>query len=431
MLSARSLIISIGLVFVVALSLSVLGLRQEPDSDGAGRDTYGLRAHGYRGVLEVLREVGVESERSIAPPTDDLPITTTIALLAPATHFVEREPAYLVRLVDWVKAGGRVVVAPATLERQSRFERQRSKKSKADDVPTLLGTLGLDSVEIRDNEATAISKDSDDEEWSLFRRRQSRALEFTDMYSFKWYGENNELLAIALPSGSPLTVNPGKAAWRPLLQREGAKEHEGLLAASFTLGAGEVVVVADPDLFANAILRQSDNSIATTRMLSPAGGSVVFDEHYHGLSVRGNPLYLLTIPGVAALTLGLLSATAIWAWRTAIALGPPVFTPPRPRRDLREYVEAMSRLLLKGRDGRRYLLRELRQGTLEELGRQLGFPVLTPTPDRIAASLARREVSRAEAFSSIMEDIDQRLAVTDRLTTAEATQLMKRANSCL
>lgn len=431
MLSARSLIISIGLIFVVALGLSVLGLQQEPDSDGAGRDTYGLRAHGYRGVLEVLREVGVESERRIAPPTDNLPITTTIALLTPATHFVEREPAYLSRLVDWVKTGGRVVVAPPTLERQTRFERQRSKESKGADPPTLLGTLGLDSVEIRDQEATAISEDSDKDELPFFQRRQSRAQGSTDTFAYKWFGEDGDRLEIALPSGSPLTINPGQAAWRPLLQLENAKEDEGLLAASFRLGAGEVVVVADPDLYANAILRQSDNSIAAIRLLSPAGGPVVFDEHYHGLSVRGNPLYLLTIPGVTALTLGLLLATALWAWRTAIALGPPVFTPPRPRRDLREYVEAMSRLLLKGRDGRRYLLRELRQGTLEELGRQLGFPVLTPTPDRVAASLARREVSRADAFSSIMNDIDQRLAVSDRLTTTEATQLMKRANSCL
>jgi len=431
MLSARSLIVSIGLIMVVALSLSVLGLTQEPDSDGAGRDTFGVRAHGYRGVLEVLHEVGVGGERRIAPPTDSLPTATTIALLAPVTHFVEREPAYLSRLVEWVKAGGRVVVAPPTLERQTKFERHRARKSKADGAPTLLGTLGLDSVQIRGEDASPTSEASDENEWSFPRGRQSRAQGPTDTHTCDWHAESGERLEIALPSGSPRTIDPGQATWRPLLQLEGAEEAEGILAASFGVGDGEVIVVADPDLFANAILLQSDNAIAAVRLLSPEGEPVVFDEHYHGLSVRGSPLYLLTIPGVAALTIGLLSATALWAWRTAIALGPPVFTPAKPRRDLREYVEAMSRLLLKGRDGRRYLLRELRQGTLEELGRQLGLSVLTPAPDRIAASLSRRELSRAKAFTSAMNDIDQRLAQSRRLTTTEAKQLMKRANSCL
>jgi hypothetical protein len=166
-------------------------------------------------------------------------------------------------------------------------------------------------------------------------------------------------------------------------------------------------------------------------LLSPEGGPVAIDEHFHGLSIRGNSLYVLTRPGFAAIAVGVVAAAAVGAWRTSVSLGPPVETAAKPRRDLREYVEAMGRLLTRGTDSRAFLLGEVRQGTLEELGRRLRLPSLTPSPAAVAAAIARRDRPRAERFTAAIDAIDQRLASRRRLGAKETTQLMNEVTRCL
>lgn len=425
MRSPLSLIVSFSVLLAIALLLAVIGLAQDPDSDGVGRDTFGLHSHGYRGALELLEAVGVDATRRIAPPAEDMPVDASYVLLAPTPPYIAREPMYLKRLVEWVERGGRIVVAPVTAATRQRFERFGAPTGEDEIEADLLETLGLGSVQVRENgtENSGASTSS--------RLIESRAQRATNLHDY--VGPNGEELNLSLVAGEPFVLDLADEAdeWRPVLQRAGAEQSEGVLAAAFPRGEGEIVLVADPDLFANGLLGQGDNSVAVVKLLSPAGGPVVFDEHYHGLSMRGNALYLLTVPGFAALTLSLLAAAGVWAWRTATPLGPPVITPAKPRRDLREYVDAMSHLLLRGRDGRRFLLRELRQGTLEELGRQLGLAALTPTPARIAAAMARRDRPRAEAFTSTIDAIDRRLDTPGRLGIAETTQLMQKANTCL
>ena len=110
---------------------------------------------------------------------------------------------------------------------------------------------------------------------------------------------------------------------------------------SFARGKGEIVIVSDPRLLANALLAKADNSVLAVNLLAPHGETVVLDEFYHGLSVRGNALYLFTRPGYAAVhsnyEMGgrLLAEYALRMGHTRVGLlsGPQNLASARQRRD--------------------------------------------------------------------------------------------------
>ncbi|GAG92904.1 unnamed protein product, partial [marine sediment metagenome] len=113
MLTTRSVVtaaIAIAIVSIIAASLPLL---QSPGSAGLGSDSFGTRAHGHRALFEVLTELGIPARRSLGPPTDVLGTSTTLVFLGAHPGLIQVEPAYLRQVAQWVRGGGRVVVAPA------------------------------------------------------------------------------------------------------------------------------------------------------------------------------------------------------------------------------------------------------------------------------------------------------------------------------
>ena len=113
MLTARNFVaITIGIA-VVSLAWACYELARPPDSGGSGRDSYGTRALGQRGLFEILADLGIPVQRILAPPTVVVGREVTLVLWEPQPDLVQMEPAYLHAVAKWVEGGGRVVVAPA------------------------------------------------------------------------------------------------------------------------------------------------------------------------------------------------------------------------------------------------------------------------------------------------------------------------------
>ena len=117
------------------------------------------------------------------------------------------------------------------------------------------------------------------------------------------------------------------------------------LVARLSLGRGEVILLACPEVFANERLGDADH-LALLFALAGAPGerAVYFDEWSHGLERRHGTLSLLAAWGFGpALLLGLLAAAAAF-WRARARVGPPEREDPDLRSDAVDLVDALGEL---------------------------------------------------------------------------------------
>jgi hypothetical protein len=159
-------------------------------------------------------------------------------------------------------------------------------------------------------------------------------------------------------------------------------------------------------------------------------GRVIMDEFYHGLTIRGNALWLLTQPGYAALALAIAALVGVWIWRSATFLGPPLDDRPVSRRSIGEYLEAMSRFLLRGRGSGQFVLAEVRGGALWSMADRAGLPPDLDDVDRIAAAVARRDPDRAAKLEAAIKNADAVLK-TPKAKEQTILQALRKVNDCL
>ncbi|MCE9605154.1 MAG: DUF4350 domain-containing protein [Planctomycetia bacterium] len=453
MFTVRSAIVASVVVLVTSLVLGIVSLSRPPDSDGLSTDTYGTRWHGLRATYELLAELGVPLDRRVAPPPADLPLPTTLVLWLPNDELVSAEPAYLERLLPWVEQGGRIVVAPAPSD-QPTVKILAAKKST--DVLTLLGLGGVQlagrsALEIAGLAATDGIDEQDESEQASGRRtrirrgaeqawkdvQNPRSIPF-DTVAVKGTGNLKETLAgverIVLPheSTSDLAFNDSLESAAGLLRYTAADKTERILAASFQRGRGEIVVVAESSLAMNVKLAESDNAVFAYALLTDGGKrGVVFDEFYHGLSVRGNPLWLLTQSRYAVFSLVGSALIGLVILRRGMLLGPPLETLPKSRRTLGEYVEAMSRFLHRGRASTPFLLAEVRGGVLRLLAERYNLGAGEPTPEAVAGAIGRRAPAEAERFRAALGSLDAAQARGKSCSQSEALRAIQGISRCL
>ena len=450
MLSARNAVLAALAVFALSIIAGTISLMGPPDSHGAAVDSFGTRRDGYRAVFELLTAFDVPVERRIEPPSPDLPTSTTLVLWMPHDDLIANEPAYLERLLPWVERGGRLVVAVQPPGRNwLATMTQAASRGKGADIWTTLKLQGVNPTAIalhgaEDDPDRTLTQPQDFNTESARREQIRRALEesmgvhpvqFTTVTA-KVSGEFERLqdrvrhlqfpaeelggLEIAdsqTPRGVIECLRPNGDSWT--------------VAASFERGLGEIVVVAEPMLLMNASLGQADNGVLAYDLLVSGGRSVVFDEFYHGLSVRGNPLWLLTKSNYAVVTIALVGLLALELWRRAILLGPPLDVPTKSRRTLIEYIEAMARFLNRARGSRRFLLSEVRDGVLHTVGHRLGLSPSKHHPDGIANKMSKRSPREADQFREDMRQLDAALESRDVLSESAAIRLLQRISRCL
>jgi hypothetical protein len=115
------------------------------------------------------------------------------------------------------------------------------------------------------------------------------------------------------------------------------------LVARVALGAGEVFLVACPEVLENALLPQGDH-LALLEALAGRQRPVYFDEHAHGLSQDVGLLALLVDWGLGP-SLALLALTGLVVlWRGRARLGPPDDAWEDARSDAVDLVDSLGQL---------------------------------------------------------------------------------------
>ncbi|MEI6635377.1 MAG: DUF4350 domain-containing protein [Planctomycetota bacterium] len=468
--SPRSAITIAVLLFVVVIATATLSTLAPPDSGGVGRDSYGVEAHGYRGLFDTLAALGIPAVRQLAPPSPQVP-GATFVLLGPSRTILGYNSTYLTSLRPWVEQGGRLVVAATPKNWQVQSDagddsgksptRQRGPEDNPVVRPMMLPEiLGLDGVVIEDRGSSLPGATPPDDDSSLIARGRraveeglagagERKIWLSDVVSSgNWLSLSAEVRQIALPvdrrcaivitppaSGLPAlkpvatlctTGAGGAAAETPA----GTSADGRMIAGEFAVGKGSIVVIADPSFLANRYLGEADNAVAAVRIVAPRGERVVIDEFFHGLGPRGNSLSLLTRPGYAVLALGLLGAVLLTVWREGTRLGPPIADRPVSRRGIGEYLDAMGHLLSRGRRDRAGIVREVRDGVLRELNVRVGLPPEHVDLDQLQGKLARRDPIRARHVVDTIRAVDRDVGRSD-WSTSHTLNTIRRLTACL
>jgi hypothetical protein len=436
-LTARNAILLTVGILVITLIWACAKMLRPNDSGGMADDTFGTHGSGFRALYETLEELNVPITRRIAPPTPDSD-ARSIVLLGPDPRLVQFEPKYLLSLIAWVEQGGRLVVAPTHLV-------DRSHRDDFDDIPGEPDILKLLAL---NDEVSLIEKhpptDSYSRQHSRFDRSDDYVRGFREAWSYTPPPSNivdvelsgsfpqltPNVFKLALPGEQFGVLTPGKNKLAGTLRTK-SNDDELLLAALIKRGKGEIIVLSDPALLSNRLLANADNSVLAADLLAPRGGLVSFDEYYHGLAVRGNPLYLLTRPGFAAVAAAILLVIAMLAWRAAVFLGPPLADVHRSRRDIQEYIRAMAAFFTRGPGHRRFLAREVRDGVLHEICEQLNLPPHTANVEVIASALARRSPQKADVLRRTVADIDRELADSTEFPNSTYIPSIQKLAACL
>ena len=422
-----------------AIGSALLSLVKTPDSNGRGNDSYGNRARGYKALYEMLSETGVTTRRDIRPPDQSPAMNETLVFLRPSAQIVATEPTYLDRLREWIHHGGRIVVAP---EQLPKLPRPPVPTQQNDPPVSFLEAIGVEGMRIHSdlraesnipiagdlNTPRDVDAFIDDILDGL-----TVAPELQDVAVIcegTFVKLQNDVRSLSFPIQGMASLDcdeepDGAIRWT-------TQDEESLvIAASCLHGDGEIIVVSDPVLFANLLIARADNSVLASRLLAPHGNAVCFDEFYHGLGVRGQPLYLLTRASYGCTTLGVLLVIVLWTWRKAVFPGPPLHDDEIRRRDIREYIRAMARFFSEGRRGRGQLVQELRDGVLRQLCSDSALPLETADVERIAKAVAGRNLRHAKRLSDTIRSIDDELQSRHRWSESQTLDAMRRISACL
>jgi hypothetical protein len=450
MFTARRVILLTIAIAVLSTVGSLLSLLQSLDRGGKGDDSYGTQARGYRALYEILGELHVPVERGLAPPTSYIDRAVTLVFWGSYPAHVRIEPAYLQKVAAWVKAGGLAVIAPGRGGSLLGLAMSRTQGDVS--ANTILEEFGLD-VWVEQVNLSGTKKGSESAAGAASRPAAGRPMTPDELAAalsgrsvlipprelgvvrIEATGSLERLAgsvhALQIPKTDLQVVDVSDV--RPLgtIRCRTADGEVQTLVAHLQHGQGEVLVISEPALFENLSIARSDNVLLASQLLAAPGRPVVFDEFYHGLAVRGNPLWLLTRWTYALLAGTILAAVGLWIWRQARFLGPPVEAAPASRRTLAEYVDAMSRFLVRGRGSGLFLLREVRSGVLWSLRRELGLSPGRETLEAVAATLARRDPPRAQQLVGAITAADRLLDRGERVSEHEIVQALQRISACL
>lgn len=449
MLSVRNAILASLVLLLIVFIGGAVNLMGEPDSGGAAADSYGTQRDGYRATYELLSEFGVPVERRIAPPDVNLPVNSTLVIWGPHHDLVENEPLYLTKLLPWIEQGGRLVVAPPPRIREVSLlgNHPLPQPSRKRHASALWSALGLEDLEVTDGPKLLETEDENNREFGLRRDDEDRwediLREATDtniqptsivqiVATGDWMDIGERVKHLRIPSNSSGQLSiPAQLTPTAQLQCQHAKGGLWTLAAKFPRGRGEIIAIADPQVLGNGQIAKDDNAVLTFDMLHSGDRPVIFDEFYHGLSVRGNPLWLLTRPGAGLLVAVFLLTTLVWIWRQSFQLGPPLDALPRSRRAIQEYIDAMARFLTRSKQVNPFLLTESREGVLRLLGAQLNLPPGRHEASSIHEALNRRSPTEAKVFQDALRQLDNAIQQRDRVTATNTIQSIEGLFRCL
>lgn len=338
-----------GRVFGTLAVLVLLALLLAPPAPRTGTpalSSYGTNPRGARGLYEILGRLGFKAERGLQPLRGALDDSAVYVVLAPPLPLT---PTEIHDLLDAVRAGAGLLAVPLP----------------GSGLADSLGLYGEPTVAVTSENARG------------GRRGTGRATGPA--------GASAAGRASGPRTAPPRTAPPDTAAHGPLVTwagagfvrwalrprvhgdsaaalhlRDAARVFESAatprgiepVVAGFPLGAGRVVLAADPRLFTNTVIRQGEPAVRAVRLVEwlragAAARPIIFDEYHYGHGTHADVLGVArralqrTPPGRVLLQLGL----AALALLLAVAPRP---IRPRPvrrveRRSPLEHVSALAR----------------------------------------------------------------------------------------
>ncbi len=465
MLTSRNAIALTISLALISLVWSCVSLLRPPDGDGLRSDSYGTYGHGQRAVFDTFRELGLPIRRSLGPPIPSKLQNSRLVLWQPSNEIVRVEQVWLESVGNWVRDGGHVLVAvgieesnwfdPAAqreAERQSRKKKKKKASTSEMEVEprSLWELLQIPGVSVSalgsqlrgDLEMPEPARRSSRELRDILQdAMQKRAADAERVeYSANASGIFEPLIdddcKLSVPKGGIFEIQYGNQVPLGTITFPGAKvpgvsDDETCIAARFTVGRGEVTVVSIPALIENSVIGEADNIVVLSKLLTGGEREIVLDEFYHGLAIRGNPMWLFAQRTYGAVTLTLLLVIGLIAWRESVFLGTPLAERPVSRRAIGEYVEAMARFLREGRGAGAWILSKLRDGVLWHLRREHGLPPDQHSEDRLLAAVERRDPDRAAELSNTLQAVQSLLSAGQAGDERRAIPLMRRMVECL
>ena len=275
---------------------------------------------------------------------------------------------------------------------------------------------------------TRVAASSDRDAQGCPTRADVRLGEVLRIAESMWPDARMHMLTLAWTHGSPPGREPlvfGRVS-RPEGLGTDARAKGGPTAVGVRYGRGRLVLVADPDLLRNDVLRVCTwgADVITVRMLEflrepesgrPARDRVVFDEYHQGFGVQPG-----TFRAVALFLGGAASGHALLQLCGAglvllLALGPRVLSPREEpvdeRRSPLEHIDALARAYSRAHATRTVAAR-LVHGTRRRIGRALGGAA-ERDDDAFLEGAARRSPERASDVALV------RHALADQLSERE------------
>ena len=301
-----------------------------PRGEAAYNPLYALR--------ESLRAAGVpaESRRRLDGERVLGPRDTVLMIGDPGTA----SPGEVQRLLDWVEAGGHLLVRTPPWTRRVREARSWG----------LLERLGVHPLGAPGQCA------------SLHIEGQPAHVEFCRGQRFELPGRTPELgwrAAVPAPragrgrDAANDAVDPQMQAIMERLEQQRRATDQSLVYARLVHGAGRVDVLADFDFLENASLREVPHQMLARQILAPNWGHGTMHLVY---AARVPPLWWLLLTRGWMAWGPLLLALAAWLWMRTQRFGPLLPSPALARRALLEHVRASGEHLV--RYGRAPLLHD-------------------------------------------------------------------------
>lgn len=274
---------------------------------------------GTKAWRELIERSGVGAQDWLAPLTTLSDEVEFLVLLDP-TEPIEDDERTALR--DWVRAGGRLVLAPYA---------DRSDAS----IGGRWARAAMDQT-LREFGVTFAAATRADVTVSPSLETEATA----------------DLSAVHLPSTGRLRVlREGEfevAEPQPIVVVLLADEDGAPAAVSVSYGHGAVVVLAEAEMLSNATLSRADNVVLAANVVFTGGapGVVHFDEYHHGFGGSGGALAgprVDTSP-FRNTALALLGVAAIYAIGRSRRFGAPVTRAGTDRRSSAEYVRALAQV---------------------------------------------------------------------------------------
>lgn len=349
-------------VCVVVFSVAHLYTTQRTASYDPVADHASFRTNewGTRALRELLGRCGLKTASWSQPWTSLSRHSGVLWVIAP---LLEPEEEEVRALLQWVKGGGWVIIAPdLRVEARGLYLGDRS----ADE--DLLRRLGWEGIRGQVAEAhVPVRKPEpllrDVQEvvvpgpWRLRELGTGPRAATTARPGVRGQARgrmggtwSEAVLRVQEPKSAPPT---GKEAPVPVVRLRGQALLEdvgGLVLARVPYGNGRIILLCDADILSNRHLPRGDNVVLAANLaFAPPGmaqgtGTIWFDEYHHGLQRPVGESTGLDVRAPRRTLLAILAAVALFCLGRLWRFGTPVPAGSPPRRSSLEYVQAFASL---------------------------------------------------------------------------------------